>query len=70
MQRGAPGYLLQPIDLGDLSRQALRRRHTYLEGRQINQWLKDEVSAQLGATGEQFEAVRTGVLVFLDDARA
>ena len=113
MQRGAFDYLIKPIDLGHLGRaihHALQRRHTQLEGQQINQWLKDEVTtrvaerrveqvdqerlsvatlealvnaleakdpylrghsarvadlsatvaAQLGATDEQIEAVRTG----------
>jgi putative two-component system response regulator len=50
MQRGAFDYLIKPIDLGHLGRaihQALRRRHTILEGQQINQWLKDEVAARV-----------------------
>ncbi|HEY9014297.1 MAG TPA: response regulator, partial [Gemmatimonadales bacterium] len=50
MQRGAFDYLIKPIDLGHLSRaihQALQRRHTQLEGQQINQWLKDEVAARV-----------------------
>ncbi|HEX5574956.1 MAG TPA: HD domain-containing phosphohydrolase [Gemmatimonadales bacterium] len=50
MQRGAFDYLIKPIDLGHLGRaihQALRRRHTQLEGQQINQWLKDEVAARV-----------------------
>jgi putative nucleotidyltransferase with HDIG domain len=50
MQRGAYDYLIKPIDLGHLGRaihQALRRRHTILEGQQINQWLKDEVAARV-----------------------
>jgi putative nucleotidyltransferase with HDIG domain len=50
MQRGAYDYLIKPIDLGHLGRaihQALRRRHTVLEGQQINQWLKDEVAARV-----------------------
>jgi putative two-component system response regulator len=50
MQRGAFDYLIKPIDLGHLSRaihHALQRRHTYLEGQQINQWLKDEVTARV-----------------------
>jgi DNA-binding NtrC family response regulator len=49
MQRGAFDYLIKPIDLGHLSRaihHALQRRHTYLEGRQITQWLEDEVSGR------------------------
>jgi putative two-component system response regulator len=50
MQRGAYDYLIKPIDLGHLSRaihHALKRRHTQLEGQQINQWLKDEVAARV-----------------------
>jgi putative two-component system response regulator len=50
MQRGAFDYLIKPIDLGHLSRaihHALQRRHTQLEGQQINQWLKDEVAARV-----------------------
>lgn len=50
MQRGAYDYLIKPIDLGHLSRAihlALQRRHTHLEGQQINQWLKEEVAARV-----------------------
>jgi putative nucleotidyltransferase with HDIG domain len=50
MQRGAYDYLIKPIDLGHLGRaihHALQRRHTLLEGQQINQWLKDEVTARV-----------------------
>jgi putative two-component system response regulator len=50
MQRGAYDYLIKPIDLGHLGRaihHALQRRHTQLEGQQINQWLKDEVAARV-----------------------
>ena len=50
MQRGALDYLIKPIDLGHLGRaihHALQRRHTLLEGQQINQWLKDEVAARV-----------------------
>lgn len=50
MQRGAFDYLIKPIDLGHLGRaihHALQRRHTQLEGQQINQWLKDEVTARV-----------------------
>jgi putative two-component system response regulator len=50
MQRGAHDYLIKPIDLGHLSRaihHALQRRHTQLEGQQINQWLKEEVAARV-----------------------
>jgi putative two-component system response regulator len=50
MQRGAFDYLIKPIDLGHLSRaihHALQRRHTQIEGQQINQWLKDEVATRV-----------------------
>ena len=50
MQRGAFDYLIKPIDLGHLGRaihHALQRRHTQLEGQQINQWLKDEVTSRV-----------------------
>jgi putative two-component system response regulator len=50
MQRGAYDYLIKPIDLGHLGRaihHALQRRHTLLEGQQINQWLKDEVTTRV-----------------------
>jgi putative two-component system response regulator len=47
MQRGALDYLIKPIDLAHLGRaitSALHRRHTAIEGQQINQWLKEEVA--------------------------
>ncbi len=47
MQRGAYDYLIKPIDLSHLGRAitgALQRRHTAIEGQQMNQWLKDEVA--------------------------
>jgi putative two-component system response regulator len=50
MQRGALDYLIKPIDLGHLGRaihHALQRRHTVLEGQQINQWLKEEVTTRV-----------------------
>jgi putative two-component system response regulator len=50
MQRGAFDYLIKPIDLGHLSRaihHALQRRHTLLEGQQISQWLKEEVTSRV-----------------------
>src|SRR6476469_2975521 len=50
MQRGAFDYLIKPIDLGHLGRaihHALQRRHTLLEGQQINQWLKEEVATRV-----------------------
>jgi putative two-component system response regulator len=50
MQRGAFDYLIKPIDLSHLSRaihHALQRRHTLIEGQQINQWLKEEVTTRV-----------------------
>jgi response regulator RpfG family c-di-GMP phosphodiesterase len=50
MQRGALDYLLKPIDLTHLGRaisRALERRHTLLEGQQINRWLKEEVALRV-----------------------
>ena len=47
MQRGALDYLIKPIDLAHLGRaihHALERRHTLLQGEQMNQWLKEEVA--------------------------
>jgi putative nucleotidyltransferase with HDIG domain len=50
MQRGALDYLIKPIDLAHLGRAitvALQRRHTTMEGQQINQWLKEEVALRV-----------------------
>jgi putative two-component system response regulator len=50
LQRGALDYLLKPIDLPVLGRaiqNALRRRDTMLEDRQINRWLKEEVALRV-----------------------
>jgi putative nucleotidyltransferase with HDIG domain len=50
MQRGALDYLIKPIDLSHLGRairRALERRHTLLEGQQINRWLKEEVALRV-----------------------
>ena len=49
MQRGAMDYLTKPIELADLGRavqRALKRREMLLENRQLNQWLKEEVSTR------------------------
>ena len=49
MQRGAMDYLTKPIELADLGRavqRALKRRETLLENRQLNQWLKEEVTTR------------------------
>jgi putative nucleotidyltransferase with HDIG domain len=50
MQRGALDYLIKPIDLNHLGRaiqNALQKRHTQVEGQQINQWLKEEVALRV-----------------------
>src|SRR5690349_19952725 len=50
MQRGARDYLLKPIDLAHLGgafARALERRHTLLDGQQINRWLKEEVAFRM-----------------------
>src|SRR5437899_8058332 len=49
MQRGAMDYLTKPIELADLGRavqRALKRREMLLETRQLNQWLKEEVTTR------------------------
>src|SRR3989440_2599412 len=49
MQRGAMDYLTKPIELADLGRavqRALKRREMQHENRQLNQWLKDEVTTR------------------------
>ena len=49
MQRGAMDYLTKPIELADLARavqRALKRREMLGENRQLNQWLKEEVSTR------------------------
>src|SRR5256886_17612870 len=49
MQRGAKDYPTKPIELADLGRavqRALKRREMLLEDRQLNQWLKEEVSTR------------------------
>src|SRR5436305_2592238 len=49
MQRGAMDYLTKPIELADLGRavqRALKRREMLLENRQLNQWLKEQVTTQ------------------------
>src|SRR5579885_3821554 len=49
MQRGAMDYLTKPIELADLGRavqRALKRREAQLESRQLNEWLKEEVTTR------------------------
>ena len=49
MQRGAMDYLTKPIELSDLGRavqRALKRREMLLENRELNSWLKEEVTTR------------------------
>jgi len=49
MQRGAMDYLTKPIELADLGRavqRALKRREMLHENRELNQWLKEEVTTR------------------------
>jgi len=49
MQRGAMDYLTKPIELADLGRavqRALKRRESQLESRELNRWLKEEVTTR------------------------
>ncbi|HEU4680433.1 MAG TPA: HD domain-containing phosphohydrolase [Gemmatimonadales bacterium] len=74
MQRGAFDYLIKPIDLGHLGRaihHALQRRHTQIEGQQINQWLKDEVATRVAERRleqEQQERISVATLEALVNA--
>jgi putative nucleotidyltransferase with HDIG domain len=68
MQRGAMDYLTKPIELADLGRavqRALRRRDMLLENRQLNQWLKEEVTtrtAELQRERMRLERISTATL--------
>jgi putative two-component system response regulator len=74
MQRGAYDYLIKPIDLAHLGRAiatALRRRHTAIEGRQIDRWLKEAVTQQAAERRQeqaQQERVSTATLEALVNA--
>ena len=74
MQRGAMDYLTKPIELADLGRavqRALKRREMQLENRQLNQWLKEEVttkSAELQRERMRLERVSTATLEALVNA--
>src|SRR2546422_186745 len=74
MQRGAMDYLTKPIELADLGRavhRALKRREMLLENRQLNQWLKEEVStrtAELQRERMKLERVSTATLEALVNA--
>jgi len=74
MQRGAMDYLTKPIELADLARavqRALKRREMQLENRELNQWLKEEVTtqtAQLQRERHRLERVSTATLEALVNA--
>jgi putative nucleotidyltransferase with HDIG domain len=74
MQRGAMDYLTKPIELADLGRavqRALKRREMLLENRQLNQWLKEEVTtrtAELQRERHRLERVSTATLEALVNA--
>ncbi len=74
MQRGAMDYLTKPIELADLGRavqRALKRREMQLENRELNQWLKEEVTtrtAELQRERHRLERVSTATLEALVNA--
>src|SRR5229473_744445 len=74
MQRGAMDYLTKPIELADLGRavqRALKRREMHLENRQLNQWLKEEVTtrtAELQRQQHRMERISTATLEALVNA--
>src|SRR5438876_452185 len=74
MQRGTMDYHTKPIELADLGRavhRALKRREMLLESRQLNQWLKEEVTtrtAELQRERNRLERVSTATLEALVNA--
>ena len=74
MQRGAMDYLTKPIELADLGRavqRAVKRRETQLEGRHLNEWLKEEVTtraAELHRQQHRMERISTATLEALVNA--
>jgi len=74
MQRGALDYLTKPIELADLGRsiqRALKRREMLLENRQLNQWLKEEVTtrtAELQRERQKLERISVATLEALVNA--
>lgn len=74
MQRGAMDYLTKPVELTDLGRavqRALKRRERLLESRQLNQWLKEEVTtrtAELQRERLRQERISTATLEALVNA--
>ena len=74
MQRGAMDYLTKPIELADLGRavqRAIKRREMQLENRQLDQWLKEEVTtrtAELHRQQHRMERISTATLEALVNA--
>src|SRR5246500_2059841 len=74
MQRGAMDYLTKPIELADLGRaiqRALKRRETLLEHRDLDQWLKEEVTtrtAELQRERHKLERISVATLEALVNA--
>src|SRR2546425_7574484 len=74
MQRGAMDYLTKPIELADLGRavqRALKRHEMLLENRQLNQWLKEEVTtrtAELHRERQKLERISVATLEALVNA--
>jgi putative nucleotidyltransferase with HDIG domain len=74
MQRGAMDYLTKPIELADLGRavqRALKRRDTLLENREMNRWLKEEVTtrtAELHRSRQKLERISVATLEALVNA--
>ena len=74
MQRGALDYLTKPIELADLGRaiqRALKRREMLTENRQLNQWLKEEVTtrtAELQRERSKLERISVATLEALVNA--
>ncbi len=74
MQRGAMDYLTKPIELAELGRavqRALKRREMLLESRQLNQWLKEEVTtrtAELQRARMKLERISVATLEALVNA--
>jgi len=74
MQRGAMDYLTKPIELADLGRavqRALKRREVQLENRELNRWLKEEVTtrtAELHRERQKLERISVATLEALVNA--
>jgi len=74
MQRGAMDYLTKPIELADLGRavqRALKRRDSLLESRELNRWLKEEVTtrtAELHRERQKLERISVATLEALVNA--